>query len=41
MCGITSIYKEDSIEDLAIVAVRVIQSSIERISVVSRVEVFI
>ena len=36
----TSIYKEDSMEDPAMVAVRAMQSSTERISVVGGVEVF-
>ena len=40
MCGMTSIYKEDSMEDPAMVTARAMQSSTERISVIDRVEVF-
>ena len=38
MCGITSIYKENSIEDVAIVAANAIQNS--RINLIRRREVF-
>jgi len=40
MCGITSVYKEDSIEDAAEIAAKAMQQGIERISVIDGVEVF-
>jgi len=40
MCGITSVYKEDSMEDAAEIAAKAMQQGIERISVIDGVEVF-
>ena len=40
MCGMSSIYKEDCIEDVATIAVRSMQESTVRISIINGVEVF-